>query len=146
MNQVLSLKKLLPILVLTASFSLIFSCANNPEVKPEVLAVTVDTDIVRFDLEFDKASESEIPQLKAKYPQLFPQQYPDSFWIAKKRDTLLQALAREVQKSFPDFSEQEEQLRLLFQHLKYCSTLSDCSSHNMLPYPSQHSIPISCSC
>lgn len=119
MNQVLSLKKLLPILVLMVSFSLIFSCANNPEVKPEVLAVAVDTEIVRFDLEFDKASEGEIAQLKAKYPKLFPQQYLDSFWIAKKRDTLLQALAREVQNSFPDFSEQEEQLQLLFQHLKY---------------------------
>ncbi|MDC7998658.1 gliding motility lipoprotein GldB [Gilvibacter sediminis] len=100
-------------------FGLLFACSDAPQVKPEVLDIEIQTDVIRFDLEFDRALESEIPQLKAKYPQLFPQQYPDSFWVAKKRDTLLQALAKEVQQAYPDFTEQEEELNLLFKHLKY---------------------------
>ncbi|NQX78793.1 gliding motility lipoprotein GldB [Gilvibacter sp.] len=100
-------------------FGLLFSCADSPEVKPEVLDIAMQTELVRFDLEFDRAQESEIPKLKTKYPRLFPQQYPDSFWVAKKRDTLLQALAREVQAAFPDFTQQEEELNLLFKHIKY---------------------------
>ncbi|WP_435579331.1 gliding motility lipoprotein GldB [Gilvibacter sp.] len=100
-------------------FGLLFSCADSPEVKPEVLDIALQAEFVRFDLEFDRAQESEIPKLKTKYPRLFPQQYPDSFWVAKKRDTLLQALAQEVQAAFPDFTQQEEELNLLFKHIKY---------------------------
>ena len=106
------------LLILICSF-LVISCSDERQINPEVEAISLEADITRFDLRFAAASESDLPQLKAEFPSLFPQQYPDEFWRAKKQDTLLQALNKEVNAKSPDFTGYQEEITLLFKHAKY---------------------------
>ena len=75
--------------------------------------------VSRFDVQFAEAKPENLPELKRRYPYLFPEQFPDSIWLAKLNDTIQKELSDEVQKSFADFSEQEAGLTALWQHIKY---------------------------
>ncbi len=98
---------------------LIFSCTSEKKVKEEVLAIDVEVKINRFDKKFALVTPENIWQLKNEYPYMFPEHYPDSIWIQKSQDTLQKQLEEEVAKVFSDFSEYEDEITLLFQHLKY---------------------------
>ena len=74
----------------------------------------------RFDRLFAKAQVGDLPQLKEKYPYLFPNQYSDSLWITKiKEDTLQHSLEDAVFESFPTFEQEKIKLVDFFRHLKY---------------------------
>lgn len=96
-----------------------FGCKNESKAEKEIHKISVDVEVHRFDLEYKKATPQDLPVLKNKYPYLFPEQYKDSFWIAQMDDTLQRALLNEVEKAFPDFEKQKEELTTFFQHVKY---------------------------
>ncbi len=79
----------------------------------------VALEVSRFDQAFDRMAPGELPRLKAQYPYLFPEKYPDSLWLAKQRDTLQQHLRAEVTRAFSDFGPYQASLELFFKHLKY---------------------------
>ncbi|NAY92361.1 gliding motility lipoprotein GldB [Muricauda sp. JGD-17] len=95
------------------------SCKEADKTEDTISKTQIDLQILRFDREFAKASPKEIPQLKKKYPYLFPDQFPDSVWIAKLSDTLQQELSEEVEQTFGDFDQETEDLKSLFQHTAY---------------------------
>lgn len=110
------MRRYLPLLLL-----LVFgvSCEKEKNVVSDaVQKIPVELKVLRFDREF-AAGPEKLPQLKADYPYLFPEQYPDSLWIAKMEDTLQQQLLRQMDSVFPDFRQQEAELELLFKHVKY---------------------------
>ncbi len=92
---------------------------NGSEISEEVLRIPVEINWQRFDQDFDRMATSALPELKAKYPYLFPEQYPDSVWLAKHADSLQRVLRSEVQKAFPDLGPQESALELFFKHVRY---------------------------
>ena len=108
-------QKYFPILVLI----LLISCEEESKMEQEIAKIPLELKIERFDRQFAKASPDDIPELKSKYPYLFPQQFPDSVWILKLSDTIQQELFSEVDVAFGDFKEQELDLTSLFQHIKY---------------------------
>ncbi|MFD1096766.1 gliding motility lipoprotein GldB [Salegentibacter chungangensis] len=97
----------------------IISCESGSKTEKEIEKVKVDFDVVRFDRKFAKATPESLPGLQQEYPFLFPRQYPDSVWIQKLNDTIQQEINTEVAKTFPDFSEETDDLHQLFQHIKY---------------------------
>lgn len=97
----------------------IFSCTSEKKINEDVLKVSVDVEVDRFDETFANATPQDLENLKKEYPYLFPVQYPDSIWLEKMNDTLQIELEQEVAKVFSDFSEYEDEITLLFQHLKY---------------------------
>lgn len=109
------LKKLVFLLLL----SVIFSCESKSETEQEIEKIPVELKVVRFDEKFAEATPESLPKLEKEFPFLFPENVADSVWMAKINDTLQQALNREVVEAFPNFSEEEDDIRQLFQHLKY---------------------------
>lgn len=99
--------------------SVIFSCNRKDRMEEEIGKIKIDVRVDRFDKEFSRATPEALPQLKSAYPFLFPSQYKDSVWIAKMKDTIQQEVTGEVVRAFPGFSEEKEELRSLFQHIKY---------------------------
>jgi len=95
------------------------SCENESKEEKEIAKITIDLKVIRFDQEFAKVTSENLPELKAEYPYLFPESFTDSMWIAKATDTIQQELNEEVEKAFPNFSEEEDGLIALFQHVKY---------------------------
>ena len=98
---------------------LIFSCADNKKPLPNIDHIIVDLDVARFDREFAKADAKDLPDLKAKFPYLFPTQYPDSIWVTKLSDPLQNEILLETDKAFPNFKAEASQLELLFRYAKY---------------------------
>ena len=94
-------------------------CTDNDKIESEIDKIEVDLDVARFDREFAAAEPLDIPVLKRAYPYLFPAQYTDSVWVAKLQDSLQVALLSEVDATFTDFSEEKDDLKLLFKHIKY---------------------------
>ncbi|WP_420321740.1 gliding motility lipoprotein GldB [Flagellimonas sp.] len=98
---------------------LYLGCKTEDKTEENISKIPIELSVLRFDKEFANTTAEGIPALKAKYPYLFPSQYPDSVWIAKLTDTLQLELSHEVDKAFGDFDEQTKELESLFQHIIY---------------------------
>ncbi|MDT0293370.1 gliding motility lipoprotein GldB [Mesonia ostreae] len=95
------------------------SCKNDAGLEKEIAKIPIDFQVDRFDMEFAQASSEDLPRLKKKYPFLFPAQYSDSLWINQMEDEVQLELEEEVQKAFPDFESEKDEIISLFQHFKY---------------------------
>ena len=113
---ILAMLRKLPFLILLV---FCFSCSDEDEREQEIAAIPVEVEVSRFDERFAEASPEDLPQLKKEFPYLFPAQFPDEVWIEKMRDTIQLEINREVAKAYPDIAETKEELRKLFQHVKY---------------------------
>ena len=109
-------------LLLLAGIIALWSCQDQSRLSKEIEKIPVEFKVERFDQKFARITPEELPQLKAEYPFLFPERFPDSVWIEMINDTIQQEINLEVSKIFPDFSSEEEQLHSLFQHIKYYYT------------------------
>ncbi|MDG2178169.1 MAG: gliding motility lipoprotein GldB [Algibacter sp.] len=96
-----------------------FSCRKESALEYEIAKVNTDVKIERFEKLFAKVTEEDFPNLKKEYPFMFSEKYLDSFWLAKKTDTLQIQLFDEVDKTFSNFDDTENEIELLFNHLKY---------------------------
>lgn len=94
------------------------SCEKDT-ISSEIDKLEVNLEVHRFDRAFATATPADLPQLKATYPFLFPQQFADSIWIQKMNDTLQQEIQQEVKLAFPDFKKETKELTLLYKHLRY---------------------------
>ncbi len=98
---------------------LIIACNKQDKIEKEIAKIPVEIAIDRFDQYFAKATPETLPTLKNEYPFLFPSRYPEHIWLNKLKDTIQIEINEEVTKAFPDFNKQEEEIEILFQHLKY---------------------------
>ncbi|MBC3757070.1 gliding motility lipoprotein GldB [Hyunsoonleella sp. SJ7] len=106
-------------LMLFMLLMLLISCGNDNKLEQAIAQINTDISVERFDLLFGKATNNDLPELKRAYPFMFSEKFPDSFWIAKIRDTIQQELVKEVAKVFPNLDEEEMDIESLFNHLKY---------------------------
>jgi gliding motility-associated lipoprotein GldB len=95
------------------------SCENESNVEKEISKIDIYIKVERFEKLFAEASSNDLPKLKAEYPFMFARQYHDSIWIARMQDTLQQQIFSEIQKQYSDFSKVKQEIKNLFQHLKY---------------------------
>lgn len=79
----------------------------------------MEVTVERFDQLFAKANESDLEGLKRDYPFMFSKRYHDSIWINRMKDTLQIQLNEEVNKVFPRFEKEIEEIEGLFKHLAY---------------------------
>ena len=97
----------------------LMSCDEDSKLEKEIATINVDFNIERFDTAFLNAEPSDLPQLKNTYPFLFSKHTPDSVWIDRLKDTLHVEILTEVSKVFNNFDEPKQEIKSLFQHLKY---------------------------
>jgi gliding motility-associated lipoprotein GldB len=98
---------------------LLFSCQKNSETEDAINAIELDFIVERFDKAFGDAKSDDLPRLKKAYPFMFPNNYEDEFWIQRMEDTLQQALIKESNNVFENFSKEADEIKQLFQHLTY---------------------------
>ncbi|MGA9269254.1 MAG: gliding motility lipoprotein GldB [Lutimonas sp.] len=109
------------ILLATTSILVCFflSCSKEKQNAPDLSGITSDPEIIRFEQLFYESSAEDLPDLKARFPYLFPGDNADSVWVNKIEDEDEQYLYEEVQKQYTDFSDQRSRLESLFKHMKY---------------------------
>jgi len=95
------------------------SCDKKSKVEKAVEEIPVTLKVDRFDQAFFEATPKDLPNLKAEYPFFFPEGYDDKVWIEKMQNKDWKDLYAEVQKKYPNFNEQTNEIEDLFKHLKY---------------------------
>jgi len=95
------------------------SCSKESKEKIDVSKIDVTVKIDRFEQKFYNSNLETLPELKEKYPYLFPEQNADSVWIQKINDIEERELYQKSQELFNDFEEEKKQLEDLFKHIKY---------------------------
>src|SRR5690606_20578542 len=98
---------------------LLMGCKKEGKINSEVLSIPVEAKMERFDQEFMQVTPENFNALQNKYPYLLSSNIPDSVWFKKKNDTLFQELYSETEKKFSDLSQLQDDLSLLFKHIKY---------------------------
>ena len=98
---------------------ILVSCNEESKLKNEIAKINADFVVERFDKAFLDAQPKDLPKLKQAYPFLFSKRDPDSIWINKMQDTLQHQLLNEVHNTFGEFKAEKEELKRLFQHLKF---------------------------
>lgn len=101
-------------------FFLFFNaCQDEFTNESDVESISVSISFDRFDLNFYDQPSEVIPELKKKYPFLFPKQFSDSVWINRQKDSLQLLLQSEVNKTFKNIELFERDVNHLFKHIKY---------------------------
>ena len=101
-------------------FFLFFNaCQDEFTNESDVESISVSVYFDRFDLKFYDQPSKVIPELKKKYPFLFPKQFLDSVWISRQKDSLQLLLQSEVNKTFKNIELFERDVNHLFKHIKY---------------------------
>lgn len=121
-NRLRALKIRIPMknfLYLLGLMLCIGSCADDSKLKPEIEGLSIDFTVKRFDKALAAATPSDIPTLKKEYPYFFSKRYDESYWKTKMKDTLQKEIESEVAKTFLDMSAINDDLELLFKHIKY---------------------------
>ena len=95
------------------------ACQDEFTNESDVESISVSISFDRFDLKFYDQPSEVIPELKKKYPFLFPKQFSDSVWISRQKDSLQLLLQSEVNKTFKDIELFERDVDHLFKHIKY---------------------------
>ena len=109
---------------LKASFCIVLigffsSCSDENALEAEINLIPVTIDIDRFDLKFYNATPEEYVELKKSYPYLFPEQFPDSIWVKRQRDSIQTLLHAEIKNVYPSLDPVKEELVSLYKHIKY---------------------------
>ena len=95
------------------------SCIKDNKLEQDIAKINTNITVERFDRMFANTDVKDLPKLKQVYPFMFAETYPDSFWVAKKNDTLQRQLYAEVEKAFLNFDDIELEIESLFNHLRY---------------------------
>ena len=95
------------------------TCQDEFTNESDIESISVSISFDRFDLKFYDQPSEVIPELKKKYPFLFPKQFSDSVWISRQKDSLQLLLQSEVNKTFKDIELFERDVDHLFKHIKY---------------------------
>lgn len=98
---------------------LIFSCSDKKNNQIDVSNINIDFSLERFEIDFYNTNEEKLPDVKKKYPYLFPKSFTDSLVFSKINNKDEQELFLETQKVHRDLSTLEKQLTSLFTHIKY---------------------------
>ncbi len=97
----------------------ILACSKEEKSVVDVSNIQTETIVKRFDQDFYTISPENLNVLKGEYPYLFPESNPDTVWLNKMNNKDELALFEESQKLYSDFSKEQEQLDILFKHIKY---------------------------
>ena len=93
---------------------------RNQKLKKEVEEIpTTDLKVERFDKAFFETPTSELPKLKQKFPQFFPQDVPDNVWTEKMTNPQWKELYTEVEKKYSNFDPEKKEIEDVYRHIKY---------------------------
>ena len=96
------------------------SCEQKSKTEKQIEKIQVPAlKVERFDKAFFETAPADLPQLKASYPEFFPEGTPDSVWTNKMKHPQWRELYKEVEKKFSNFEPQRLEIEALFRHIKF---------------------------
>jgi len=106
-------------LTFIAIFLFLVTCQSEIQNETKIAKLPVKIELDRFDLKFYNQEETVIWKLKRDYPYLFPNQFSDSLWILRQKDSLQLILQEAVQEVFQDIAPLECKINHLFKYVLF---------------------------
>lgn len=101
-------------------FSLLFvSCDKKSKVEKAVEEIPVQMNLFRFEQAFFDSKPADLQQVKAEFPDFFPEETPDDVWLEKLQNPQWRELYTEVEKKYKNFNEKQTEIEDVFKHIKY---------------------------
>ncbi len=115
------LNKITWILLVFAFAKAVTSCTQESQLEQEIQAIPLQVELIKFHEEFASAQVTDLPRLKADFPQFFPQYVSDSIWEVKMtgRDTIQNVLEQAVDNAQFDYQSIKEDVELVMKHVEY---------------------------
>lgn len=98
---------------------LFFSCNKKSKIESAVEEIPISMKVHRFEQAFFDAKSTDLPKIKAEYPDFFPLGTSDNVWIDKMQNPQWRELYQEVEKKYKNFNEKQTEIEDLFKHIKY---------------------------
>lgn len=98
---------------------LLTACGKQSKAEKAVEEAPVVLQVERFEQAFFKSQPANLPDLKKKYPEFFPEGVPDEVWIEKMQHPQWRELYAEVQKKYGNFSRPQDELEKLFGYIHH---------------------------
>lgn len=95
------------------------SCQKETQNNIDISNIEANFKVFRFEQDFYTNKGQNLVELKENFPLLFPDETPDSIWIAKINNPDELELFQETQKKYNSLLHIEEELSKLFKHIKY---------------------------
>ena len=76
----------------------ILSSCNKEKNEIDVSNINIDLEVERYEVDFYKANNNTLKNVKKKYPYLFPEEFSDSLALIKIQDKEEQELFNETQR------------------------------------------------
>lgn len=95
------------------------SCQKETQNNIDISNIEANFKVFRFEQDFYTNKGKNLVELKENFPLLFPDETPDSIWIAKINNPDELELFQETQKKYNSLLHIEEELSNLFKHIKY---------------------------
>jgi gliding motility-associated lipoprotein GldB len=106
-------------ILLFLSIILIYSCDKKSKVEKAVEEIPVDMKVIRFEQAFFDTKPEDLANVKAEYPEFFPEGTPDEVWIEKMQHPQWRELYKEVENKYKNFGSKQTEIEALFKHIKY---------------------------
>ena len=98
---------------------LFIQCKKNNNKEEEINSIPINISFERFDEKFYNTDSFKLNDLKKRYFYLFPDKFDDSVWVNRRKDSLQLILKKAIEKKFKNFAFIENDVNLLFKHIKY---------------------------
>ena len=106
-------------LILVLFLFAIVSCTQKSKIQAATEEIPVSIKVDRYDKAFFETPPSELPKLKAQYPEFFPPSISDSVLVNKMQNPLWRELYSEVEKRYSNFDKETAGIEDLFRYIKY---------------------------
>ena len=106
-------------ILFTLLIILFWTCENENALEKEIAKIDMGFTLERFDKVLLNTDAQKLPQVKNTFPFLFPEYISDSSWVERINSDLQQQMFSEGKKAFGDFKVEKENIKRLFQHIKY---------------------------
>ncbi len=102
-------------------FLIFVSCDEEYKTPEEISSIDMQVSVKRFDKEFYEVKGNSFQNLANKYPFFVNRNVNniDSLWFVKRNDSIEVEVLEETLNVFPDLVKEEEELALLFKHVKF---------------------------
>ena len=106
-------------LTLFCLFIALIACDRKSEVEQSIDEIPVEISVTRFDKIFYQTKPADLPKIKREFPYFFPEGNDDKLWLEKMTDPQWRELHDEVEKKYPTFEAETNDIETLVRHIKH---------------------------
>jgi len=105
--------------ILFTFFIALSACDRKSATEKMIDEIPIEITVQRFDKIFYESNAADLPKIKREFPFFFPSDIENKIWLEKMADPQWRELYAEVQKKYPTFEKETNDIETLVRHIKH---------------------------